>query len=521
MPKQQRVPVPGSERTLPAGAIRTGEVPGDEIVHVTAVLRSSIDAKEASQLDREAYSERAGAAPEAVEAVAAFAREHGLTVVERDRRRRSVVLAGPAQAIAAAFGASLATFQVAEHGISFRGRTGPITLPDDVAPHVIAVLGLDSRPVAKPHVRARAAAGTDGSFTPLDLADLYDFPAGVSGTGETIAIIELGGGYRPADLAAYFKTLGVKAPKVSAVSVGGAVNKPGSAADMEVVLDVEVAGAIAPGANIAVYFAKNTDQGFHDAIAMAVHDQLRKPSIVSISWGGPEDAWTDQARAAMNAALQDAAAMGVTVTVAAGDDGATDGVKDGKRHCDFPASSPFALACGGTTLMASSGTITSEVVWNELASNHGATGGGVSRVFPLPAYQQSAGVGAQPETGFAGRGVPDVSGVADPTTGYQIHINGKDTVVGGTSAVAPLWAGLVARLNQLSATQLGFLNPKLYAFLPSPFRDISSGDNDGYVSRTGWDPCTGLGSPSGQALQQAIAATLAVSAATKAAGAGS
>jgi len=269
-------------------------------------------------------------------------------------------------------------------------------------------------------------------------------------------------------------------------------------------LDIEVAGAVAPGASIVVYFAPNTDQGFHDAIAAAAHDTQRHPSIISISWGQSEDAWTPQARDAMNTALEDAAAMGVTVTVAAGDDGASDGASDGTLHVDFPSSSPFVLGCGGTKLVASGTTITTEQVWNELASNEGATGGGVSDVFPLPDYQKNAGVPKQAKTGAVGRGVPDVSGDADPTTGYVVRVDGKNTVIGGTSAVAPLWAGLTALINQQLGQSIGFLNPLIYQISPSAFRDIVIGNNAGYSAGQNWDACTGLGSPNGTALVKAL-----------------
>ena len=304
-------------------------------------------------------------------------------------------------------------------------------------------------------------------------------------------------------------------PSITAVSVDGGTNSPGSSADGEVMLDIEVAGSIAPGANIAVYFAPNTDQGFIDAITDAVHDTTRKPSVVSISWGGSEDSWTQQSQTAMNAALQDAATLGVTVTVAAGDNGSTDGVGDGNLHVDFPASSPYVLACGGTTLQASGATISSEVVWNEIANNEGATGGGVSNIFALPAYQTSAGVPAQPQTGFVGRGVPDVAGDADPTTGYFILVDGQNEVVGGTSAVAPLWAALIALINQQTGTPVGFVNPALYG-LESSFRDITTGNNDdsnlGYYSaQPGWDPCTGLGSPNGAAILAGLSSSTTMS----------
>jgi kumamolisin len=349
-----------------------------------------------------------------------------------------------------------------------------------------------------------------GSFSPPEVASLYQFPTNATGAGQTIAIIELGGGYSTNDLQTYFTGLGISPPSVTAVSVDGGKNSPGSEADGEVMLDIEVAGSIAPGAKLAVYFAPNTDQGFIDAITDAVHDTTRKPSVISISWGGPEDSWTAQSQTAMNAALQDAASLGVTVTVACGDNGSTDGAGDGKLHVDFPASSPYALACGGTTLQGSGNKISSEVVWNEISNQEGATGGGVSTVFPLPSYQSSAGVPAQPQTNFAGRGVPDVSGDADPSTGYQVIVDGQQTVIGGTSAVAPLWAALVALLNQQLGTSLGFLNPKLYPLGGSAaFNDITSGNNDDsglgyYKAKAGWDACTGLGSPNGTALLRAL-----------------
>jgi kumamolisin len=206
----------------------------------------------------------------------------------------------------------------------------------------------------------------------------------------------------------------------------------------------------------------------------------------------------------MLSACTDAAAVGVTITVAAGDDGATDGVTDGQLHVDLPACLPPVLACGGTKLTTSHATISSEVVWNELASNEGATGGGVSRLFAIPSYQASAGVPVQPETKFAGRGVPDVAGDADPVTGYQVRVDGKNLVIGGTSAVAPLWAGLIALINQQLGRAVGFVQPALYQIGTSAFRDITTGNNGGFQAGPHWDACTGLGSPNGAALLKAL-----------------
>jgi kumamolisin len=202
--------------------------------------------------------------------------------------------------------------------------------------------------------------------------------------------------------------------------------------------------------------------------------------------------------------MADAAALGVTVTVAAGDNGSSDGQSGGGSHVDFPASSPHALACGGTSLHGNptTGVISSETVWNDGASG-GATGGGVSDTFTLPSWQAAAGVPAP--AGPAGRGVPDVAGCADPATGYQVRVDGQSTVIGGTSAVAPLWAGLISRLVQSTGKPFGLIQPLLYtgvtagAVAPG-FRDITSGSNGAYAAGPGWDACTGLGCPEGSSL---------------------
>jgi len=470
-----RVILPGSERQAPADSQQIGPVPRHETVLVTMILRRKngqpLVMPETVPVSREVFAERYGADPGDAALVERFAHEYHLTVADIDLRKRQVHLTGTIAALHKAFGTDLALYQM-HTGQQFRCRTGSLSIPKELAGVVIAVLGLDNRPVANAHFRvlSAAAAAAATSYNPPQVAALYNYPAGADGTGQTIGIIELGGGYNASDLQTYFSGLGINAPSVTAVSVDGGTNSPGGSADAEVMLDVEVVGSIAPGANIAVYFAPNTDQGFIDAITNAVHDTTRNPSVVSISWGGPEDSWTQQAQTAMNAALQDAATLGVTVTVAAGDNGSSDGETDGKLHVDFPGSSPYALACGGTTLQASSNTIASEVVWNEVASGEGATGGGVSIVFPLPSYQNSAGVPAQAQTGYAGRGVPDVAGDADPSTGYNVLVDGQNTVIGGTSAVAPLWAGLVALLNQKLGKPVGFLNPKLYSLGESVFR---------------------------------------------------
>lgn len=464
-----------------------------------------------TRLSREQYAERHGPDPASVEVIRAFAAEFGLTAeLTSPEGRCTVHLTGTEAAMTEAFGVQL------EHANTDAGRLrlrqGEILLPESLSSHVLAVLGLDNRPQAKPHFRVATPHASNISYTPVQVAELYGFPRGASAAGETVGLIELGGGYREADITAYFQSLNQTAPRVTAVLVDGGKNAPSTAsgADGEVMLDIEVSAAVAPGVAIAVYFAPNTDQGFIDAVSTAVHDSTNKPSVISISWGGPESSWTAQATTALDQACEAAAALGVTITVACGDDGSTDGVSDGANHVDFPASSPHVLACGGTKLTgATAGTakITSEVVWNELAANEGATGGGVSTLFPLPTWQKASDVPA-PTVAGGGRGTPDVAGDADPSTGYTIRVDGETTVIGGTSAVAPLWAGLIAMANAANGQSAGFLNPTLYAAAASgksPFRDIVSGNNGGFSAGPGWDPCTGLGSPIGSEIIAALA----------------
>jgi len=461
-------------------------------------------------LTREEFAAQHGADPTDVIAVERFALDSGLLVLEADLARRAVVLEGTVAALEAAFGATLQLYRVG--GQTFRGRTGSMSVPAALGPIVRGVFGLDERPQARTHFRwlSGAAAAAATSYTPPQVATAYSFPTGVDGTGQTIALIELGGGYNTSDLTTYFGSLNLSMPAVSSVSVDGGTNTPtGSpdSADGEVGLDIEVAGSIAPGAKIVAYFAPNTDQGFLDAITTAIHDTTNNPTIISISWGGPESTWTAQALTNFDSAFADAGTLGITVCIAAGDSGSSDGATDGLAHVDFPASSPHVLACGGTSLVASGSTIESETVWND-GSSGGATGGGISDTFALPTWQENAGVPPSVNAGaHVGRGVPDVAGDADPETGYTTFIDGQSGVFGGTSAVAPLWAALTALINQKSGTRLGFFNTQLYGQATGAMHDITSGTNGAYNAGPGWDACTGLGSPNGTALATALVTT--------------
>ncbi len=520
--KPDRVSIKGSARAEFTGAHLIGAIPDKERFRITIQLRpkNPLGQSSAGQamddvlpqqrryLTRKELAEQQGADPADISKVKAFAKSHHLRVVKIRPDQRSMILSGKAGAFSKAFGITLQRYEYVAG--TFRGRTGEISVPSDLEGIIQGVFGLDNRPQARPHFKVHASnpgavgavspADQAASFTTLQLAQIYSFPQQLDGSGQCIAIIELGGGYRTADLNAYFSGLSLPTPNVKTVRVDCANNKPSTqdSADGEVMLDIEVAGTIAPKASIVVYFAPNTDRGFLDAITRAVHDSTNKPSVISISWGGPESNWTGQTMAQFNQAFQTAASLGITVCVTTGDHGSSDGATDGLPHVDFPASSPYVLACGGTRLTASGTTISSETVWNDGPDS--STGGGVSTSFPLPSYQQSVNVPGS--GGLSGRGVPDVAGDADPATGYQVRVDGYDLVIGGTSAVAPLWAGLIALFNQKIGTPIGFLNPLIYGSLSGKglFNDVISGNNGAFSAGPGWDACTGWGSPIGTKL---------------------
>jgi kumamolisin len=535
------VPLPGSDRSeLPVTTPVQAGRDDSQVITVTVLLRRRAQiptelVQGPETISASELGERYGADPADAQLVSEVLGSYGLTVTEIHLASRRLMVSGTIAAMEAAFGTSLSVV-TSPHpdgsgNVQHRYRTGGLSVPARLSGIITAVVGLDDRPQARAQFRRAPAAGArttaepdDGPSAPAaakgspltapQVASFYQFPAGTDGTGQAVAIIELGGGYTASDLSTYFSGLGLSVPSVTAVGVDGGSNSPGQEADGEVELDIEVVGGVAPGAVQYVYFASNTDQGFIDAIAQAVH-ATPTPIAVSISWGQSEDQWTAQTRTAMDDAFSDAAAIGVTVTVAAGDNGSSDDPSETTQvHCDFPASSPHALACGGTTLIGntSSFAITSEVVWNELKSNEGAGGGGVSDVFPLPSFQTNAGVPTSASGGATGRGVPDVAGNADPVTGYKVVVDGQQEPIGGTSAVAPLWAGLIARLAQATGKRFGLLQPLLYAGVAPGvaqpgFNDIVKGDNGAYKAGPGWDACTGLGSPNGAALLNILSGT--------------
>ena len=532
----------GSERVQPANAKRTGEVDGDKPINLTIYVRpaepspekiSSAFARQAEAMKPESRALNAPnfeASKKDLEAVVDYAKRKNLQIVGINAENRSVSVQGKIADAVAAFETELGAWE--HRGVSYRGRTGPIQIPAQLNGIVEAIFGFDNRPLGRPYIRRNHVSVVSrrtatSSYLPTQLAPIYDFPEPAKGSGQTIAIMTFNGalgnsggsapgGYFTNLLKPFFDKVKQAVPAITDVVVHGPGNQPGPGTDQddstgEVLLDVCVAASLAPKAKFVMYFTEFTEQGWVDALTTAVTDTRNRPNVISCSYGNPEDGpageilWTKQAIAKVNEAFQRAAAANITVCCASGDQGSSDGIGDGRQHVDFPASSPWALGCGGTRVIAVDNVITSETVWNDGPDSAG--GGGISAVFPLPSYQANSSVPASVNAGHRlGRGVPDVSGLADPETGVLVASpDGSLQTVGGTSATAPLWAALIARLNEALGKPVGFLNPAIYhSANRRVLRDIVSGDNGSYAARPGWDACTGLGSPNGALLLNAL-----------------
>ncbi len=527
-----RATLPGSKRTLLPNSRPAGPIDPTEIASLTVRTRSAGDVaaleKRVHQQSREPLAKRTyltreelarghGAKPEDLDLVEQLAHEHDLVVVHRNAAERSIVLRGKLGNLLSLFPADV---QIYHHSSgTYRGRQGEIEVPKALDGIVTGVFGFDTRPKHRyvhGGTRAQGPGGSNG-VAATEFAKRYNFPqtfAGqkLDGHGQTIAIIELGGGFRTSDLKVFFHEIGIAPPAVTAISVDHAGHKPTTAdsADGEVMLDIEVAGAVAPKAKFAVYFAPNNgDQGFIDGISAAVHDSERNPSVISISWGGPESSSDQQGITAFHELFVAAAAVGITVCVASGDHGTADSDAadwDGKIHVDHPAVDDMVLGCGGTQIDKNN----KDVVWNDgtpfdksVAGGGGwASGGGISEIIAMPSYQANAKLPVSIDSGKPGRGVPDI---AMSATNYYTRVDSSEGASGGTSAVAPLMSALVALLNQAKKKPVGFLNPTLYANA-SVVHDVTVGTNaitntvKGYNAGPGWDACSGLGTPDGTAL---------------------
>jgi kumamolisin len=455
--------------------------------------------------------------PDDVAAVTRWAIAAGLRVRHPEGATNTLDVGGSLGALGRAFDVSLETRRHRDATTGaltvYRDHRDELSVPSDLDGIVTAAFGLSDRPAARPHL-ALLPRGLSAScsYSAEELARVYDFPVlpnGGAGTTITVGVAELGGAVHRPDLAAFAARHSRLRVVEEAVNGWGPHSDP-FGPDTEVALDWQVIAGVlahcAPQADVlmVIKYAPNTDRGFTNLEASFATDG-RDYAAVSTSWGAPEDHWTPAAMNAMDRAFQMGAVRGMVHSVAAGDNGSTDARTDGRQHADHPASAPHAVGCGGTRLLAERDSRVSEEVWNELRAGQGATGGGVSEHFAVPRYQSSAGLRpTSANDGSPGRGVPDVAGNADPLTGYVIHHRGLDSVVGGTSAVAPLWTALFAVVSASTGHRLGNVLPALYGARAVGFTDVTTGDNGAYRADRGWDPATGLGVPAGRGLCAAL-----------------
>jgi kumamolisin len=366
------------------------------------------------------------------------------------------------------------------NGIRYYSYTSCIKLPLYMS-FVIAILGFDNFPCAQ--TRAVSLIGA-APYTPIQVANLYNYP-NKDGSGQSVAIIALGGGFILNDLNTYFSNLSLTTPTINSISVDNAINNPYDKQhnnNIELVTSIEIIGAIANKSVINIYFAPNTSLGFYDAIYSAMSDSVRKPKVISIGWGAPEYNWTSNNMMAFDILFQYGITNNINTCVPSGDFGSADIPGSIHQNVDFPASSPNVTSCGGTKLVSDGTTIQKECVWYYKKRG---SGGGHSKFFEKPVYQNGIQLIKQY------RGVPDCAANADKRTGYSIYVHNKNIIVGGTSTSTALTASLILLLNQIRDRPIGFLNNYLYN--NNVCKDIIYGDNGYYKATLGWDECSGMG----------------------------
>lgn len=484
-------------------------------------IHDPADKKYGKYLSTEEFNNRFAPAQEDYDTAISYAKGLGLTVTGTHSNRMLLNVIGPAKSVETGFNLSLRQYQI-NYGRKFYAPNNDPEVPASIASIIKGVVGLDDLAVwhtynrrkmesdtINPKALSAYPSGPGGGFSPKDLLIAYNL-AGVpaSGTGQTIALFELAS-YQASDINAYTSFFGLPAAKLTNILVDGG---SGAGIDPEVTLDIQLALALAPDSQIYVYEGPNSNQGVLDTYNRIATDNLAKQ--VSTSWGLGEGLVTSQYLEAENSIFMQMAAHGQTIYAAAGDSGAYDNYPTQTLMVDDPASQPYVVSVGGTTLAVNpqTGVYESEKVWNNGFGN-GAGGGGVSKYWSIPSWQ------ANIPTVFSksNRNVPDVALNADPSSGYSIFYNGQWVIYGGTSCAAPLWASFTACVNQTLAANhqpaLGFANPKLYAIGASAsyagdFHDILLGNNQYYPAQASYDNSTGWGSFNGMNLFNSLTTQL-------------
>ncbi len=500
---EKRIPIPGTERKVWPGSHQAESLSSDADILLTAWLRpkrgGDLDRARARTLsatpplqrtyaDRKALARQTGADNEDVELLRRYCESFDLKIV--DSRWRAVAISGSIERLVEAFGATVAIFED-DSQRRFRHRSGALHVPSKIAAVVRGIFGLHQWP------RSRKLGSLQRHTTPLfarDVATRYQFPD-ADGSGQTVGVVQLRGVFKPSDFDQCMRAQGLTPahPIVKRVDDAAVAHEIATTKDLEAALDVQIIGSLAPGARIVVYEAPDDERGFLDAIAKALFDEENAPSVLSISYGWPEHLWTPVALGILDDLFTVAALVGVSIFCSSGDNGAELDY-DGKPHVLAPASSPFAIACGATVI--TSDPSAQEQAWER-------TGGGFSERFDVPQWQDVARATASRIGMSPGRGVPDVAAQQQP--GYYVVMDGVELAIGGTSAVAPAWSALTARINQRLGVPIGFFSPILYRQADKPlFVDITMGNNGRFQAGAGWDPCTGLGVPIASVIEQAL-----------------
>jgi kumamolisin len=527
--------VRGSERKPLPGAVAIGRANANATIEVSVKVRRKkplpeLTGRPKTVMTRAQLRDNYGASQADIDMVVRTLGMFGLTMVRSSTATRTVRLRGTVAAMESAFQVKLLNYSHASG--NYRGRVGAVHIPTALTDIVQGVFGLDNRRVARRRrqpPRDNPQPGSSQGSISSQFGAHYNFPAG-NGSGQAVGLLEFGGGYFPSDLQMFCSMANISpVPQVTPVSADGTPTNSKDGAEGEVMLDIEVVAGVCTGANIVVYFADWSEQGWITNLDTAVQDQTNNPGVLSVSWGSPEDTdiWTSSAMTQINETLNDAANIGVTVCVAAGDDGSSDADMDGQAHVDFPGSSPYALAVGGTTVV-NMAPLQPDIVWFEgdgLRNDQGgSTGGGVSAVFPLPSWQSNINIPSVNAGAGTGRVVPDLAANADwNASPYLLVVDGQAGPNGGTSAASPLVASLLTLINAnraaASQPRVGYITPVLYQASGSGgatvgsvgCTDVVSGNNDtatagGYSAGPGYDAASGWGTPNGTALAQALPA---------------
>ncbi|MFJ9445572.1 protease pro-enzyme activation domain-containing protein [Kitasatospora sp. NPDC101235] len=520
-----RVALPNTVNPAVAHSEKKGDVPAAQQIAVSVSLKlRNTDALDrfltavatpgtpeyGHYLTPEQFTAQFGPTQAAVDQVRTYLAQQGLTVTDVSANRQVVNAHGTAAQVSQAFGTHESSYLDPQLQRAFFANDAAASIPSDLAAVVQGVSGLDNHAVRKNRlatpnaVTPNTASSTPSGMAPAQYTGAYNLNrTGADGTGTTVALWEFDG-YKSSNLTTYDSQYGLSGPAVSTVSVDGASydSAPGQGQG-EVELDSEIVRGAAPKATQLVYEAPNSDQGEIDMANKIVTDN--RVSVVSISWGSCEPDTTASSMTAVDNAFKQAAAQGISIFSASGDDGSRDCTRSTSgstvKAVDFPASSPHQTGVGGTNLkVSSSNTYSSESAWS-------TAGGGVSTVFAKPSWQTGTGVSGTMRT------VPDVSSNADPASGFAIYTAGAWQVYGGTSAAAPLWSGYAAQFNQKAKAAgqpvLGEASPRLYSVANSSsygstFHDVTTGANQDFSAKAGYDQVTGWGSPVADALTTAL-----------------